>query len=561
MRYTPPDYQSTEPVEKRSVFAWGVADMCQLGLGPDVTDEKARPMRHRWFDNALTQSPSPLGPGGVAMIACGGMHTLALDSEGKVWSWGVSDDAALGRRTTQQIDPTNPTTEVDGETVPNYIPTDELEANPHLVHGLEGFPVVKVAAGDCVSVALGENGEIRTWGTFKSAEGPLGFTGPILDRDDKNAGKQYDPIALPGLSRFNFVDVACGTNHVVALTDDGRVVTWGNGQQAQLGRKIIERRLANALTPSLLALRNIVVVGAGHYSSFAVDKDGDVFAWGLNASSQCGIEPEDRLALGPAIWSPHLVESLSPDQHDGARVVQIEGGEHFTAFLFSDGSVWTCGRNDDGQCGLAADHPVYAAAAAQKKDLEAERQAAVEEETEKIRAIEMAKPAEERISDIEMMAAGQQIAYNRISVPDLCIETPQKVEFPSDAGPIVHIAAGLRLAFVITRSGRAYSWGYSAQSALGLIDEDKDAETLVPTPRRITTPVLDKRIILGGSAGGDFGMLLATTDLGPPFDAPAGWQPASAAPVTNGAASSSSKPDLMPSDSSAQVARELGAAT
>lgn len=32
------------------------------------------------------------------------------------------------------------------------------------------------------------------------------------------------------------VQIASGADHVVGLTEAGRVVTWGNGQQGQLGR-------------------------------------------------------------------------------------------------------------------------------------------------------------------------------------------------------------------------------------------------------------------------------------------------------------------------------------
>jgi hypothetical protein len=32
-------------------------------------------------------------------VACGGMHTVALAADGKVWTWGVNDEGALGRMT------------------------------------------------------------------------------------------------------------------------------------------------------------------------------------------------------------------------------------------------------------------------------------------------------------------------------------------------------------------------------------------------------------------------------------------------------------------------------
>ena len=32
-------------------------------------------------------------------VSCGGMHTVALAADGKVWTWGVNDEGALGRKT------------------------------------------------------------------------------------------------------------------------------------------------------------------------------------------------------------------------------------------------------------------------------------------------------------------------------------------------------------------------------------------------------------------------------------------------------------------------------
>lgn len=35
----------------------------------------------------------------VLQIACGGMHTVALLEDGRIFSWGVNDEGALGRET------------------------------------------------------------------------------------------------------------------------------------------------------------------------------------------------------------------------------------------------------------------------------------------------------------------------------------------------------------------------------------------------------------------------------------------------------------------------------
>lgn len=100
-----------------SVFAVGNGDMGQLGMGTDATDELRRPRLHPWFEKnsqpsikedstaekAETDAPLEngntaeekkkvdtaqnepvLGKLGVEDVACGGMHSLIVDSNGKV---------------------------------------------------------------------------------------------------------------------------------------------------------------------------------------------------------------------------------------------------------------------------------------------------------------------------------------------------------------------------------------------------------------------------------------------------------------------------------------------
>ena len=181
----------------------------------------------------------------------------------------------------------------------------------------------------------------------------LGFDGVI-----GHSPLQFQPIALVLLERakVEIVAVSCGSDHCLALTTHGHVYVWGNGQQNQLGRRIIERRKLNGLEPERLGLRNITLVSAGMYHSFAVDASGTVWAWGLNTFHQTGLTSskggDEDMVIVPA-----EVEGLSPDKHGGARVVQIAGGEHHSIFLFDNGEVWGCGRYDANQLGLAEDHP------------------------------------------------------------------------------------------------------------------------------------------------------------------------------------------------------------
>lgn len=84
-RIAPPSHPhaATPPQEaKRALLIWGSGDMGQHGLGIDTLDEIQRPMLHEWADEQ-TQLGN-LGPHGLEQVAAGWLHTLVLDSFGRV---------------------------------------------------------------------------------------------------------------------------------------------------------------------------------------------------------------------------------------------------------------------------------------------------------------------------------------------------------------------------------------------------------------------------------------------------------------------------------------------
>ena len=110
-------------------------------------------------DGKLSRDGKP-GSGGLEAVAAGGMHNLVIDEAGKVWSWGINDNASLGRITSDVPDPENPGSMIDNE---------KLESVPFVVGDLEaeGFRAVSVDAGDSVSVAVSDKGALRAWGSFR----------------------------------------------------------------------------------------------------------------------------------------------------------------------------------------------------------------------------------------------------------------------------------------------------------------------------------------------------------------------------------------------------------
>jgi regulator of chromosome condensation len=419
------------------------------------------------------------------------------DLELQVLSWGINDNAALGRDTVGQ--------EVDAE---------ELEAQPLPVQDLDqqGFRAVRVAAGDSVSLAISEKGEVRAWGSFRvscmaqysqvaqkvnaikqASEGLLGF-----DKDGEE--RQFHPVKVPVVEKQPIAQIVTGTDHVLALTTNGTVLVFGNGEQQQLGRKIIQRRKANGLQAEPLGLKKIVLVGAGSYHSFAVDHRGTVFAWGLNTFRQTGVS-EDEGGWQDIVVAPTPVDSLSPRHHGDARVVQISGGEHHTLFLFSNGEVWSCGRADGFEPGLDPEHPEMVAARGRRLEAQAEQNARAKEAQERVVAENKhLDGAEAAVQAAEAAAAG-------VAIPNEYIPEPTKVAFPVDGDSepkIVQIAAGTRHNLAVSSTGKVYGWGLGGESQLGLGNVEEQ-----PTPMLVTSKELQGYKVLKASTGGQHSMLVA----------------------------------------------------
>jgi regulator of chromosome condensation len=109
------------------------------------------------------------------------------------------------------------------------------------------------------------------------------------------------------------------------------------------------------MEPERLDIREAVVIGTGAYHSFAVDKSGTVWGWGLNNWGQLGFKSASSVT-DSVHYSVEDVPALHPDT-TGSQVVQIAGGEHHTLFRLEDGRVFAVGRNDGGQLGVTLDHP------------------------------------------------------------------------------------------------------------------------------------------------------------------------------------------------------------
>ncbi|ESO99540.1 hypothetical protein LOTGIDRAFT_213485 [Lottia gigantea] len=97
---------------------------------------------------------------------------------------------------------------------------------PHRVKDLMGIKIRTVAAGptSCHCAIITDEGKVLTWG--RNEKGQLGH-GDTNRRDT--------PTKVDALEQFNIVDVACGRNHTLFLTEKGQVYSVGENKYGQLG--------------------------------------------------------------------------------------------------------------------------------------------------------------------------------------------------------------------------------------------------------------------------------------------------------------------------------------
>ncbi|KAM4682548.1 E3 ubiquitin-protein ligase HERC2 isoform 7-T7 [Amazona ochrocephala] len=236
-----------------------------------------------------------------------GHHYLALSANGEVFSWGCGDGGRLGH----------------GDTVP-------LE-EPKMISALSGKQagkhVVHIACGSTYSAAITAEGELYTWG-----RGNYGRLGHGSSED------QTIPMLVTGLKGLKVIDVSCGSGdaQTLAVTENGQVWSWGDGDYGKLGRGGSDGCKTPKLIEKLQDL-DIVKVRCGSQFSIALTKDGQVYTWGKGDNQRLGHGTEEHVRY------PKLLDGLK-----GKKVIDVAAGSTHCLALTEDSEVHSWGSND--QC-------------------------------------------------------------------------------------------------------------------------------------------------------------------------------------------------------------------
>lgn len=275
------------------VLAFGKNDEGQLGLsnGEDTVS-----------------CPTPVFEGDIAAnisrICMSAKQSFCIFNDGSVCSCGQNENNELGRSGKRSV-----FTRIDA---------------------VETFRIGDVCCGDGFVLMSTIEGKLICWGRNES--GQLGFGAGMRSNVEKPKINSSFPEPI--------LQLACGSSHAVALTRAGNVLTWGGNRMGQLG----DGQLTSSCDPRPLPQlrhRPIVSISCGEAFTLACTVSGMIFAWGENSSGQLGLgDTTHRLR-------PELVRALRT-----SKVKSMSTGRQHSCVFTHSGLAFAFGSNASGQCGL-----------------------------------------------------------------------------------------------------------------------------------------------------------------------------------------------------------------
>lgn len=292
-------YHSVALKNDGSVWTFGLNDSGQLG-----------------YESGTDYNPTPrMVPGltGIVDVAAGSHHTVALKSDGTMWTFGYNGYGELGR------------------------PFDEVyrDSTPKQVPGL--FNLTGIAAGSQHTIALTAGGDVSTFG--HNFYGQLGYS-------TSAAYPNSTPQQVVALT--NTTEVAASALTTVALGRDGTIRTFGFNGSSELGYPTTN--FFDQMPREVPLVTGIVGLAAGGAHTVALHRDGTITTFGRNSAGQLGYVPENSFVFRP----PRQVPGLG-------GITNIAAGADHTVLISNDGGVWAFGSNAFGQLGTAANTAINSA--------------------------------------------------------------------------------------------------------------------------------------------------------------------------------------------------------
>ena len=247
----------------------------------------------------------------ISKINCGQMFTMILSTEGNVYTFGCADNGGIGHE--------------------DSIPAKKVEID---------FKALDISGGDCHGIAY-NNTKLAFWGQFRNSQGGMGE--PYLNV------KYYD---ISDINNEQIKKAISGTNHVIILTKEKNVYSFGNKEYGQRG--INPKENIDHMRINKIKEENVENIFTGDEHSFLIKKEKGkiiVKSWGLNNKGQLGIGKS-------SLDGEEYINIYTPTKilfDENIIIKKICGGNSNSICITEDNRIFIWGANDDNLLGLNND--------------------------------------------------------------------------------------------------------------------------------------------------------------------------------------------------------------
>ena len=304
----------------------------------------------------------------IDKIYSGWEHNMVLNNKGEIFSFGHNHLYQCGLPNTTENSSNN-------ENIND--PTNISILNNNL-------KAIKISCGNEHSLIISKDKNV--YGVGSNEAGLLGLSDIKLKTYKPIKINFFNKIGTKKIENYNgkMVDISCGTMHNLALTEDGKVFSWGSMQGGQLGlpsefiinknKKLDTNKKFFISTPFPIPFfldNNIKIsqIKCGEAHSLALTNKGKVYSWGFGSNGQLGLgfcedifEPGEGMVKS-RIFEPQLIHTFKEYNlhnsnksinysYNNFQIKEINCGKTFSAFINTNNSLLLCGINDLYQLGL-----------------------------------------------------------------------------------------------------------------------------------------------------------------------------------------------------------------
>ncbi|KAI8118222.1 hypothetical protein FF38_08544 [Lucilia cuprina] len=275
---------------------------------PNETVEKRSVLYQlKSFGNSFSMNPIQLPPKScILCVATSETHFVVVNNDGSVYTWGEGTHGQLG--------------------------LSSLEAWKHYpsrMESIRNYHIVSACAGEGFTILLTQTGSILSCGDNSKY---------ALGHDDNRT--YHSPKIIEKLEDIHIKEIKAGTTHVLALSTDGCIYTWGTNVQGALGLGSLQTQQK---TPQKILISHIKSkvkhIFCGPDTSAVLFESGEMHVCGSNDYNKLGFEKSSKIMALKKLQLPY-------------PILEANFSSTLSIFLVEGGYVFTMGSNVAGQRGV-----------------------------------------------------------------------------------------------------------------------------------------------------------------------------------------------------------------